>query len=507
MNKRFLAQLSLLLERISSKPKLGGLQITDSALLYVELEGTAKTAGVRLQPGVVREGRVADPAALLLAFNQLHAAINPDEKAIIPVNVVLPAHGVYTQSFTVPNVGRERLADSAQLNLQMISPMAVDTSYMSWQVMRETQDQFEILGAFAERTFVDSFRTLLEQAHFSAVGVEFPSLALARLVSQTNGADPHPCLLLQVTGEGINLSILRNNGLYFDYFRSWRSIQGEERTITRDKFERVIFEEVQKVINFTVSRFKENPQKLFAVAPGFEADIQTFIQNRFGLTIIFLQVPNVTLTSQWYVAIGSVLREQESRANDRLISLAPAGSGSFFYHEQALNFIVLWRGITAAVLVTFLIFFVGGAYVLAQEQENTKSDLSIFSANIPTKELNDLQRQVGVFNSLVSMVRSARERVSPWPLFFSRINDLARVNDVTIERIETSSLKENISLLAYVSGYDGLTKFKKALEAEKDFSAVKLSVAAITQRPDGSVEFQISFMFTPIAPTATSTKK
>ena len=501
MNKKFFQQLSAFFERLSSKPKLGGLQITDSALLYVEFDGKVKTAGVRLQPGAVREGRVVDSVALLAALNQLHAAINPDEKAIVPTNVVLPAHGVYTQSFNVPNVGRERLVESAQLNIQMISPMAADTSYMSWQVMQETQDQFEILGVFAERTFVDSFRVLLEQAHFSAVSIEFPSLALARLAAQTNGANPHPCLLLQVTGEGINLSILRNNGLYFDYFRSWRSVQGEERTITREKFERVVGEEVQKVINFTVSRFKETPQKLFAVAPGFEADIQAFIQAHFSLAIVFLTYPSADLTSQWYVAIGSALREQESRTNDRLITLAPAGSGSFFYREQAMNFIVLWRGITAAVLGTFLIFFAGGAYVLAREQADTKNDLSIFSANVPTKELSDLQKQVGNFNTLVGMIRSTKERSSPWSVFFSRIDALSRANDVVIERVDTTTLKESISMLAYVSGYDGLTKFKKALEAEKDFSNVKLSVAAITQRPDGSVEFQISFNFAAIATT------
>ncbi len=497
MNMKFRERINFFLEQLSSRPKLGGLHITDSAILYVEPGGKAKTAGVRLQPGVVQEGRVLNAQALLAAFVQLHAAIEPEEKRVVPVSVVLPAHGVYTQSFSVPNVGRERLEESAQLNLQMISPMATDVSYASWQVMQETQDQFEILGAFAERAFVDSFRTLLEQAHFSAVAMEFPSLALARLLVLAGNADMHPSLLLQVTGEGINLSILRGRGLSFDYFRSWRSVQGEERTITQERFEQVVGEELQKVINFTISKFKESPQRVFIVAPGFEAAVQGFVQARFGLASVLLQVPSLNLSPQWYVAAGAAMREQEGGAADRTINLAPAGSGAFFYREQALNFIVLWRGIAGAVLVSFLVFFAGGAYVLATERASTQDDLSIFSANIPTKELNQLTAQVAYFNKFVGMIRTVRGAQTPWPAFFARLRDITDAHKVTIERIETATMKDPVALTAFVSGYDGVTEFRKALSAEKEFSAVNLSVADITQREDGSVEFRISFVYTP----------
>ncbi|MEK7089671.1 MAG: hypothetical protein AAB920_02520, partial [Patescibacteria group bacterium] len=231
--KKLVVQLKFFFGRLTSEPRVGGLHISDSALLYAEIYGGLKTAGVKLPPGVVMDGKILDPAQFRIALKQLHTAIDSNEKKTIPVAVVLPTAGIYTQSFTTPNVGRERLQESALLNLQMISPMATDTSYMSWQLMQETPDQFELLGAFTEKKFVDDFRVLLEEAHLSPVVFEFSSLALSRLVALVGGGDVRPALLLQISSDGLNFSILRNNGLYFDYFRSWKSIHCSERHIMR----------------------------------------------------------------------------------------------------------------------------------------------------------------------------------------------------------------------------------------------------------------------------------
>ena len=495
--KILLEKIKFFLERLSSKPILGGLQISDSALLYVELSGNRTTAGVRLDPGIIREGKIVDIEKLRLALQQLHASINADPKNIIPVTVVLPTAGVYTQSFNMPNIGSEKIEESAALNLQMISPMAPETSYISWQVLHETQDQFELLGAFTERAFVDSFRTLLEEEHFSPVAMEFPSLALSRLLFIAGNIDTQASLLLQVTNEGLNLSILRNKGLYFDYSRTWRSIQGEDHEITRERFERVVVEEVQKVTNFTISKFKETPKKLYMVAPGYEKEIQTFVQVRFGMSVIPMQIASMNLNPQWYVAVGAALREEDSRKSDRLISLAPADIGSFFYREQALSFIMLWRSLAAAVLGTFIIFFSGSTFVLARELVNSRNDLSIYSANIPTNELTQLMTQVRTFNTLVRNIQTVQAITSPWPKFYRRLIAVTNANQVVIDRVEVITIKDPIMLTAHTSGVEGVTNFRKALALEKDFSAINLYVSEIATREDGSVGFRIKFTYDP----------
>ena len=97
------------------------------------------------------------------------------------VVVVLPAATVYTQSFDIPNVGEDKLIESADLNLQMISPMPKETAYMSFERLQETPDRYELLGAFAERALVDRYWDILSQAKFPPIVFEFPGLALTRL--------------------------------------------------------------------------------------------------------------------------------------------------------------------------------------------------------------------------------------------------------------------------------------------------------------------------------------
>ncbi|MFA6407383.1 MAG: hypothetical protein WCV80_01615 [Candidatus Paceibacterota bacterium] len=494
--KDIIQKLQFLLKQLSSEPLVGGLQISDYALQYVALKGGVQTASVKMPPGVVREGRLVDGVQFFAYLKQLHQIVLPGkEKEPIPVTVTLPPNVVYTQSFTVPNVGSERLAESAALNIQMISPMSPDTAYISWQVIRETPDQYELLGAFAEKKYVDEFQKFLEESYFSSVAFEFPSLSLSRLIALAGSADDSPSLLLQISSDGLNLSILKSRGLYFDYFRSWRSVQGESRQITRERFEEVIAEEIQKVINFTLSKFKESPKKLFMIAPGFETEVQNFVQLKFGISVAVLQITTWNISSQWYAAVGAALRESESRKRDILINVGSGRSGQYFYEEQGLKFLHLWRTIIIGVLGIFLLLFSGSAYVLASELKSTQRNLSIFSARIPAGELQRLEENVRVFNALVKTARSVKDTSEPWTTFFSRIKTIAAANKAVIDSIGATSLKKLITLNAHVADNNAIITFKNAIAAEKDFKDVDLLVSQITTREDGSAGFQLTFFF------------
>lgn len=493
--KKFLEKIKYFFSRLTSEPRVGGLHISDSGILYADINGGLKTAGVKLPPGVVVNGKLIDAGQFRVALQQLHKAIDANEKKIIPVVVALPTADIYTQSFTTPNVGRERLEESALLNLQMISPMSAEASYMSWQLMQETPDQFELLGAFAEKKFVDEFRVLLEEARISPVVFEFPSIALSRLVALVGGGDAHPSLLFQVSSDGLNFSILRNNGLYFDYFRSWKSIQGNEKQITKEHFEDVVTSEIQKVMNFTVSKFKESPVRLFMVAPGFEKDVQDFIKTHFGIPIAALKITTWNVSPQWYVAIGAALRMGESGSSEFLINLASEKVGLFFYREQAFNFIRLWRGIVVGVLSLFFVLYLGSAYSLARTLEGAQNEAAIFSANASLGEFQKLEDQARVYNALVSRIGAVKIMTSRWSEFFSTLNEISVAQNVMMDRVDAPSINDTITLVAHTPTRESIVNFKNVLATNKNFSDVDLLVSQISTREDGSAAFQITFRF------------
>lgn len=498
MNKKLTQKIKYFLERLSSKPNIGGLLISDASLQFLSIEGgNVRPLLIKLPYGVIRGGRILDEEKIREALAQLHNALAKDQKTIVPISVVLPSSGIYTQSFTIPNIGPDKLREAANLNIQMISPMAPEHSYMSWQVVMETQDQYELLGAFVDRSFVDEFKRVLEASYFSPIAFEFPSLALVRLVALANITGDKPALLMSISSDGMNLSIIKNKSLYFDYFKSWASIQGDKKEITKDYFESVVAEEFQRIVNFCVSKFRVGPERVFLVTPGFEEGMQKFIQTRFGLPTVLLSIPSWNISPSWYAVVGAALRESASYQYGEPINFAPISTSDFFLQEQAIQFIHLWRGVVVSVLGIIFILFAGSAYILGNELVKTKNHLAIFSANVPTEELKRLEDNVQLFNSLVRNVSDVERTKKGWPLFFDRIGEITEKQKIVIDKIDVGVFEEPISMIAHGADTNTIVDFKNALLKEKDFSNVDLLVSQIASREDGTVGFQISFRFSP----------
>lgn len=489
-----LKKLRQLFEWLSSKPKIGGLEISSSGVTYVRFDGGLDTFSLRLPPGTIREGKVEDSAKLLEVLSELYKAADVGGRGgPMRVVVVLPAATVYTQSFDIPNVGEDKLIESADLNLQMISPMPKETAYMSFERLQETPDRYELLGAFAERALVDQYWDILSQAKFPPIVFEFPGLALARLFRSIGGTQPHASLLFHVSSDGLSLFTIRSGGLYFDYFRSWQSIQGEAREISRQRFEEVVVQEVQKVINFTLGRFKETPGQLVLVAPGLERDLQTFLESHFPIPVVPLEVPGWTVGPQWFVALGAALRGAMDRGEDRELSVSSIGSAELFYEEQLIDFVRLWRAVVAGVMGVLLIFFGGAAYFLAGQARAVQGQLGQFQAGGGGRELAALQAKAEEFNALVKMVGGVRAAAHPWSAFFKKLAELAWKHQVKLDRIEASGFNQPVTLGARAPSYDGVVAFKNALASDLGFKDVNLLVSQIATLEDGMVGFSVTF--------------
>jgi len=413
----------------------------------------------------------------------------------MPVIVSLPPSIVYTQSFTVPNLGEDRLGEAAELNLQMISPLPQGTAYMSWQRIGSSDDRFELLGAFAEKELINHYRSLLEKAHFAPVAFEFPGLAFGRLVNSVMQSSDDPIIVFQISSDGINLSIIKNGSLYFDYFRSWGSIQGESRTIPRSLFEQVIEQEVRKVVNFSLSRFRLNPQRIFLITPGLEQDMQSFLGSRFDIPVVPLELGSFPVTSHWYVSLGSALRGRIKRNRDRFVSLAPVSARELYREEQIFHFIRTWRNVFVAVLAIFAVFYGGVAYFLKGEAEGLTQHLSLLHGESYEAELQNFDAQAREFNAFVATTQTGRTSQDTWIAFFERLKVLGAPVSISFDRVEASKIRERITISAHAPSNEAVIQFKNALVEASDFDTVDLPVSRITKEEDQSVSFIISFFF------------
>lgn len=489
----FFKRIFFLFKNLDFKKEIGGLEISDSALQFVTVKNNdiAKVS-LKIPPGVISEGKIVDEEQFTILLRKFHEGISFNGKKIIEVVVSLPASVVYTQSFDIPNIGEEKLKEAAVLNLQTISPLSLDKAYMGWQVLKETQERYELLGAVVSKDIIDMFRKVLEKANFRPIVFEFPALALARLALNFLGKIPQPILLLRISSDGLNLLIFMNGALYFDYFDSWRAIQGESREILLSVFEATIIEEVQRVLNFSLSRFRENISEVLVIAPGFEDEIKKLLENKFNLKTTSFVLNNYSLTQNWYVALGSAIRRESDRDESQLISLGAGSISELMQREKIIMFIKFWRSIYASVLMgLFAIFALSAFYLMSQVKLSSAQLKSVIQA--PPKELSDLSAKATVFNNLVGAIKRVKSEEIGWFEFLRDLETKADSNLILLERIDIVSANRKININAQAPSYETVTKFKSIIASDSRISNIDLPLSGIVNLPSGSVLFNISF--------------
>ncbi len=482
------------LEWLASTPRVGALHLQGTTVSYLRLDGTTEAFSVKMEPGCLVGGHIMDRGKVLAAFTELRAQLDGGQgkKGEGRVVVVMPSEPVYTQGVRIPNVGEERLEESASLNLQMVSPMGRDAAYMSYELLEGGSEHYELLGAFVDRRVVDELRAVLEEAGFSPIIFEFSSLALARLMTRVLGPREFASLGFYLSSDGLEFFIVKKGKLHFSYFHSWASIQGGAREISRELFDEVVTREVQKVVNFSLGKFKERPREVVLMAPGLEEEVKGLLTARFELAVTQLEVGG-GFTPPWYVVLGAALRAKSDLARDDGLNLAPLPSRELFFEEQALGFVKLWRNIAIGVLGLFLLFFAGSAYFLHRTEANVGTQLSEFTARFNESELTKLTRQAEEFNALVHSATAVAESRAPWHLMLRTLEEVMKDHDVVLDRIEIGGIGKGATLVARALSNDKLLSFKNTLAETPGFTGVNLIVAQIATLEDNTVGFTVTF--------------
>lgn len=491
-----LKYVSIFLEKLTSKPKVGGMQINNLGIQYViTSNGKPETYSFKFGTDVIKDGHIQNREVFLKTLQDLHLAINAKKtNQVIQVVVSVPPAIVYTQSFTVPNIDKEKLSESAVLNLRMISPMPADTTCMGWQIVSENEERYELLGAFVEKIIIEEIRGVLLEAFFHPIAFEFPALSLVRLVNKYVRLDDKLALVFQVSSDGIDVSIIYHKTLHFNYFKSWQSIQGDEKQISKELFDRTIVEEIQKIINFALSRFKENFQRVLLVAPGMENDISSLIQNNFGISVFpVLFSSGEALSPNWYIPWGSAIRGDVGLEKDSSINLNIETSSDLYYQEHVFRFVRLWRNVFVLIFTFFVLIFGVSSYFLSSQVDSLKNRLVFSKTQVDQKEYADLRLRANEFNSLVSALQNESRKVIVWEDILKLLLKLADENNVVFKRVNILSLKSPLSVVAVAADNSGVLKFKNSLESQQGFLNVSIPLFETKELSDGKIEFTATF--------------
>lgn len=484
---------------LATKPRLGGLEISHSSIKYLAIKGphAIQQASVKLPPGVIEQGKIADAVRFAAALKNLHDQI---ASPAISVNTILviPSSLVYVQAFSVPIMPPVEQEEAIDLNLQMISPGRVEESYYDWQEIKknESAGHVDLLGAFTGSAAVDSFVAALNAANFNVISVEFPGLSLSRLIKERwqNGAETTPTILLYINSEGVLVSILKNANLYFSHFTPWNDIvsASTEREITFADIEAFIEQEVRRVTTFYLSKTGHSISETILISPLFNYEITELVEKRLKMSIKNLTIKELPdLSPNWFPVLGAGLRGLIPRSKDTSLSLAHISAKGEYYQERTLSLIALCRNI---VLGAFIFVFIAALTVdgvLYQSEQARQKTSPILIAPSETELVQRLRTEAATFNQLVEIAHIAKGKEVTWSTLFDALKSVTGTN-ITISRIYAD--RSNLSLIITGTATNELAaiNFKGRIEKIANIKTVSLPLSQIQPSGTDAVSFSLT---------------
>jgi len=484
---------------LSSRPRIGGLEISHASLKYITIKGSKsiQQASLKLPPGIIEAGKPVNPEQLVAALKSLHGQIAPMP---VPVSVVLviPSSLVYVQAFSVPIVPEKEQREAIDLNLQMISPGKVEESYYDWQEIKKNDSagHIDLLGAFTSASVVDAYVAALASASFNVVSVEFPGLSLSRLVKERWQGAPaqQQHLLIYINSEGLLVSILKNANLYFAHFTSWTEViaTAQEREITFSDIKEFVTQEIQRVLTFYLGRTGHNLTNAILISPMFNYEIVDIAEKKFSLSMKNLTISELPgLSPNWFPGLGAALRGLIVRSKDTFLSLSQISAKTEYYRERALSLIALCRNIVIGALIFVFVSYLTVDGIFYRNEETNKLRPMALTANINTTEVQQLRSEAEAFNQLTALTQNAKSAEASWYPVFDALRK-ATGTSVTLTRIFAD--RNNLSLIITGTATNELAaiNFKGRVERIANIKSASLPLSQIKTEGENAVSFSLS---------------
>ena len=244
-----------------------GLDIEAGSIAATEVavNGSAEIAAtgvVRLEPGVFREGEIADADALAEALKQLFS----ESKLGKNVRLGLASQRVAVRAMRLPLIeDDDELATAVRFQAQDHIPMPLEHAVLDYEVVgRSTaasgEGRMEVVAVAARRDMVDAMLSALRAAGLRPVGIDLSAFGMIRALANGNGHasegprvsyeermaqdEPDPSAMVPATlycglGDVTNLAVARGSACLFTRISSF-GIEGiaqrlaERRGLTLD---------------------------------------------------------------------------------------------------------------------------------------------------------------------------------------------------------------------------------------------------------------------------------
>ncbi|MDD3614506.1 MAG: hypothetical protein PHF40_02220 [Candidatus Pacebacteria bacterium] len=493
---------------LTAKEYVGGLEISDTSLHFV-LFDSYKTDEIilsfesDLEPGIIVKGELKDPAALKVVL--LNLRHHPALKKIKNLYVILSleSNTVYYKIFDLPTVDYKSIVSAVELNMRMLSPIPFDRVYSDWELIDKPikSDSFKlrVFSVFAEKTLVDPYVKVLNEARLMPLAVEFKGLSLIRFFSHYNLFESleKNYLGIYISANGLEFVLGSKDALEFNFFQTWPdafnalgldSSELQKGILTKENFMRVFDDNLQKVITFYFTRFQESIEKVVLVTPLYFDDLANLIQDKYNLNVEN-PIPIIKeINPGLYFAAGAALRGLIPRVDDVSVSLMAVGTEEEYRRSRTANFLGLWLKVITEVGVFLLLISIGLNVFLSYTKNSVTDDKNLLSIQFDRSHLEELSQQAKEFNANIAQALEAKKFTKDWASVFEAWQQSAE--NIYFKSLIIPGLETNFSFNGWTISQSEMIKFRDALQQSGYFIDLDIPLQSIIQQKN-KVDFNL----------------
>jgi type IV pilus assembly protein PilM len=420
-----------------------------------------------LEPGLVQDGVVINPAVVGRLIGELMAANGISEKrAVIGISGV---HSIY-RVVSIPKLPKNLLDEAAQREAERAMPVPLNELYLSWQTISTSDIEMVICLVGMPRSTVDAMLDTLHQAGLQPEAMDIRSLALARVT------DERDAIIINVQPSGFDIVIM-TDGIP----ELLRSLPFPADAISPDEKVAEVKEEMERTVTFYNSSHKGNEitSNTAAFVSGELGDMMAATLEYRAKPLPRLLSYSDNLNANEYTAnIGLALRQARADASPARVSMNVTPE-AYMPKPFPLIQLVSW----AFILVAAAILIMFGTLTLQKYRDNISLQAQIIRiqtqiqarqgtqsaiTQLQTK-INQAKQDAAIFKQPVDATAAQRAKVN---------SDLSTVTSLLPGIIEARSIGYNneVTTITGIAPADTtIVDYVRALRNSGQFSEVLIS--------------------------------
>jgi len=168
---------------VNMAKKVVTLYIDDTSIRLLVARGKriTKWVDLSLEPGLVGDGIITEPAKLADKLKELLSTQKVKQKKVI---VGLSGLQCLSRVITLPKLSKAVLAQAVNQEAERLLPVALEELYISWQIIHDSKQEIKVFLVACRRNAIDALIDTLRGAGIEPYLMDITPLALARVVDR-----------------------------------------------------------------------------------------------------------------------------------------------------------------------------------------------------------------------------------------------------------------------------------------------------------------------------------